>query len=156
MVLWRRNPREIKISSVVDWRRIAGRGAHSVGGGGRAHGLGSLLTATIGNQIENEIKFYGEKIWIKADRMCGNGRAAESGSHIETEAHQNGSMCNVYIYGFMHLCSCVIHISFNHIPNETCPLRCPRVMKGVGWGGVRVRLRAHECVCVFFSAPNVE
>ena len=45
VVLWRRKPRDINISSVVDCRLIAGRGAHSVignGGGARAHGLGSL------------------------------------------------------------------------------------------------------------------
>lgn len=43
VVLCRRNPREMRISSVVLWRRMAGRGAHSGGGGGgRAHGLGSL------------------------------------------------------------------------------------------------------------------
>lgn len=42
VVLWRRNPRDIRISSVVDWRRMAGRELSSGGGGGRAHGLGSL------------------------------------------------------------------------------------------------------------------
>lgn len=44
-MLWRRKPRDIKISSVVDCLRIDGRGAHSVignTGSGRAHGLGSL------------------------------------------------------------------------------------------------------------------
>lgn len=43
VVLWRRKPRDIRISSVVDCRRIAGRWLHSTGGGGRAHGLASLF-----------------------------------------------------------------------------------------------------------------
>lgn len=44
-MLCRRKPRDINISSVVDCRRIDGRGAHSEignGGGARAQGDGSL------------------------------------------------------------------------------------------------------------------